>query len=148
VATRAGVSRATLYQYFRSRPALVEAVCETFSESPAVAAIYASQTVAELLQHIVAFWSSEQRLFAALTGIAGVDPAAANVLADIVADRHAQVRRVVSLDAPGTPAATLALVTALTSFESYIELRRRAGLSETALLRALRDAAVRLLARA
>ena len=36
VADRAGVARATLYQHFRSRLELVDAICETFDENPAL----------------------------------------------------------------------------------------------------------------
>src|SRR5436305_3927494 len=36
VADRAGISRATLYQHFRSRLELVDAICETFDANPAL----------------------------------------------------------------------------------------------------------------
>src|SRR5712675_253420 len=36
VADRAGVSRATLYQHFRSRVDLVDAICDTFDANPAL----------------------------------------------------------------------------------------------------------------
>src|SRR5213080_2389002 len=36
VAERAGISRATLYQHFRSRLELVDAICETFDANPAL----------------------------------------------------------------------------------------------------------------
>jgi len=36
VAERAGVSRATVYQHFRSRIDLVDAICETFDANPAL----------------------------------------------------------------------------------------------------------------
>ena len=36
VADRAGVARATLYQHFRSRVELVDAICETFAANPAL----------------------------------------------------------------------------------------------------------------
>ncbi len=36
VAERAGVSRATVYQHFRSRIDLVDAICETFDLNPAL----------------------------------------------------------------------------------------------------------------
>src|SRR5690242_2918638 len=36
VAERAGVSRATLYQHFRSRLDLIDAICETFDANPAL----------------------------------------------------------------------------------------------------------------
>src|SRR4051794_10279593 len=36
VADRPGVARATLYQHFRSRLDLVDAICETFAHNPAL----------------------------------------------------------------------------------------------------------------
>src|SRR5438046_5091123 len=36
VAERAGISRATLYQHFRSRIDLVDAICDTFDINPAL----------------------------------------------------------------------------------------------------------------
>src|SRR5437868_5806803 len=36
VADRAGVSRATVYQHFRSRLQLVDAICDTFAVNPAL----------------------------------------------------------------------------------------------------------------
>jgi AcrR family transcriptional regulator len=39
VATRAGVSRATLYQHFGTRLGLVDAMCETFDANPALMAL-------------------------------------------------------------------------------------------------------------
>src|SRR5881275_3354179 len=36
VADRAGISRATLYQHFRSRLELIDAICETFDANPAL----------------------------------------------------------------------------------------------------------------
>src|SRR6185503_20352504 len=39
VADRAGISRATLYQHFRSRIDLVDAICDTFAVNPALVEI-------------------------------------------------------------------------------------------------------------
>src|SRR5213082_579572 len=36
VADRAGIARATLYQHFGSRLELVDAICDTFDENPAL----------------------------------------------------------------------------------------------------------------
>src|SRR6266487_3823116 len=36
VADRAGIARATLYQHFRSRIELVDAICDTFAVNPAL----------------------------------------------------------------------------------------------------------------
>jgi AcrR family transcriptional regulator len=144
--TTSDLSTATLYQHFRSRPALVEAVCETFSESAPVVGIYAATTVHELLGHVLDFWTSEERLFVALTGVAAVDTAAKHVVDDIAADRMRQTKRVIEAETGKKPAkALVAMVTALTSFETYLELRRRAGLPEAEVLRVLRLTAERAL---
>ncbi len=146
VATRAGVSRATLYQHFRSRPALVQAVCETFTTSAAVIGIYSATTVHELFEHAVAFWVAEERVFLALTGVMAVDPAAKGVVDDIAADRMRQTKRVLELETGQKSAkALVAIVAALTGFEVYLDLRRRAGLPEAEVLRVLRVTAERAL---
>src|SRR4051812_18640382 len=66
VAHRAGISRATLYQHFRSRLELVDAICERFDENRALMAIRAAvelpdadAALAETIAHAVRFWSSE-----------------------------------------------------------------------------------------
>src|SRR2546425_11180764 len=66
VAERAGISRATLYQHFRSRVDLVDAICDTFAVNPAL--IGAKEAVeladpdaalAETIAQSVGFWASE-----------------------------------------------------------------------------------------
>src|SRR3954465_4025891 len=64
VADRAGVSRATLYQHFRSRLELVDEMCATFDANPALLAVRQSVTdddpaaaLAETITHTVEFWS-------------------------------------------------------------------------------------------
>jgi AcrR family transcriptional regulator len=66
VAERAGVSRATLYQHFRSRVELVDAICETFGENPALRQLRdtvelpdAEAALAETIALTVRFWASE-----------------------------------------------------------------------------------------
>src|SRR3954447_9049914 len=63
VADRAGVSRATLYQHFRSRVDLVDAICDTFAVNPALLAV--RQTVeltdpdgalSETIANCMRFW--------------------------------------------------------------------------------------------
>src|SRR2546422_5687278 len=65
MAARAGVARATLYQHFHSRLGVVDALCETFDENPALVAL--RRTIDEagddaletVLGHSVRFWASE-----------------------------------------------------------------------------------------
>src|SRR5947209_20090487 len=65
VAARAGISRATLYQHFRSRVDLVDAICDTFAANPALLEL--RQTVvledpdaalAKTVALCVRFWAS------------------------------------------------------------------------------------------
>src|SRR5947208_16714620 len=95
VAERAGVSRATLYQHFRSRIELVDEMCDAFDANPALLAIrdtvvlddpYAAldQTIA----NCVAFWSSEDRVLEQLYGVAAIDQAARDLVDRQRADRR------------------------------------------------------------
>src|SRR3954447_930994 len=66
VADRAGVSRATLYQHFRSRVDLIDVMCDTFDANPALLAVRdvvelpdADEALAQTIAHVVTFWSSE-----------------------------------------------------------------------------------------
>ena len=61
VADRAGVSRATLYQHFRSRLGLVDAICETFDENPALVALQGVTGVDEFIARAVEFWATRRR---------------------------------------------------------------------------------------
>jgi hypothetical protein len=55
-------------------------VCETFANSPAVERFLTGTTVAEMLQYMLDFWTGEERLFVALTGVAVVDQAAKSMV--------------------------------------------------------------------
>src|SRR5882762_5329358 len=77
VADRAGVARATLYQHFRSRLELVDAICETFDANPAllqlretVALPDADTALTETIALTVRFWSSEDPILGQLYGVA------------------------------------------------------------------------------
>src|SRR3954452_3470040 len=82
VGERAGVSRATVYQHFPSRLELVDAMCDTFAENPALLAIREAvglpdveQALAETIAETVRFWSSEDAILKQLYGATAVDPA-------------------------------------------------------------------------
>src|SRR6266576_6235891 len=75
VGERAGVSRATVYQHFPTRLDLVDAICDTFAENPALLAARESvrlpdldQALAETIANSVRFWSSEDEVLAQLYG--------------------------------------------------------------------------------
>src|SRR5438045_1651883 len=102
VAERAGISRATLYQHFRSRPELVDAVCETFDENPALVRLRetvrledAAAGLDETLAESIRFWSSEDPILRQLYGVAAVDPAADALVTRQRADRRRELEQLV-----------------------------------------------------
>src|SRR5881227_1678627 len=83
VGERAGVSRATVYQHFPSRLDLVDAMCDTFGQNPALIRIRDSvelddlgDAVRESIADSMRFWSSEDAVLQQLYGVSAVDPAA------------------------------------------------------------------------
>jgi AcrR family transcriptional regulator len=159
VAARAGVSRATLYQHFGSRLGLVDAICETFDANPELVAVREAVRDADLgaaldrsVAHTVAFWCSEEAALEPLYGAAAVDPAARDLVARQRADRRAEFGhllgrlREAGLLRPELPAArALAVLLVLTSFETFRELRRLAGLDEREVTATLQASARALL---
>jgi AcrR family transcriptional regulator len=137
VAERAGVSRATLYQHFRSRLDLVDAICERFDSNPALLTIRASVALPdadaaldETLAAGVAFWSSEDRVLAQIYGVAAIDPAARDFVDRQRADRRGEMTRLAAtLETQGwlrprmTEQRALAQLMVLTSYETFRELR-------------------------
>jgi AcrR family transcriptional regulator len=134
VATRAGVSRATVYQQFGSRVGLVDAICDSLD----LEAVEASPDVPTLLKRTTEFWVREEMFLSQLYDAAAVDPAAREFVERQTRDRYRQLPHWV--DAAGLPILGL-----LTSFETYVELRRRAGLSERQVVAHLQRAAAELL---
>ena len=137
VAERAGVSRATVYQHFRSRIDLVDAICETFDANPAL--IELRQTIAlpdpqAALMRTIAlamrFWESEDAIRSGLYGVVAIDPAAGDLGGRQRPDRRGEMRRLARrLHTTGTlrpeisAARTLDVLMVLTSYETYRELR-------------------------
>src|SRR2546423_6174483 len=76
VASRAGVSRATLYHHFGTRLGLVDAMCEAFDENPALIALRQTDDLADFVARVVDFWATEEKVLVQLYGAAAVDPAA------------------------------------------------------------------------
>jgi AcrR family transcriptional regulator len=149
VAERAGVSRAGLYQHFGSRIGLVDAVCETLGEDPDLQAIFACLELSDALEglkgvlgHSVRFWSRHEALHRHLYALAEVDEASATMVRRQTADRRTRLeaftRRLAAegrLRVPQSHAAAYLML--LTSFGTYLELRRTAGRSEAATVRLL-----------
>jgi len=132
VAARAGVSRASLYQHFRSRLELVDAICESFAGNEALQAAKSAETVDELVAACVDFWESEEPLLVQLYGASAVDPAARSFVDRQRRDRYGVLERIAGKDA-------LPALAVLTSFETYLELRRLNRLSKREVVRRLHD---------
>ena len=158
VADRAGIARATLYQHFRSRLDLVDAICESFAVNPALVTIREvveledpDAALAETVAHTVRFWSSEDPILAQLYGVSAVDPAARDLVDRQRADRRGEMQRLVRhLHRMGRlrhglgERRGLALLMVLTSYESYSELLQ-AGLPDAEIVKMLQQSAVTLL---
>jgi AcrR family transcriptional regulator len=159
VADRAGISRATLYQHFRSRLELVDAICETFNANPALLEIRqivelpdAEAALDKTIANCIRFWSSEDAVLQQLYGVAAIDPAAQNLVHRQRADRRSELERLTgNLHRTNrlrdrTTARTLNLLLVLTSYETFRELRE-AGLSDRQLTTTLQQTAHELLLR-
>jgi AcrR family transcriptional regulator len=161
VADRAGVSRATLYQHFRSRLNLVDAICETFDANPALLAIRETvelsdphEALTKTISNAIRFWSSEDSVLSELYGVVAIDPAAQDLVERQRADRRNEMTRLVRhLHAAGrlSPGVNrrraLSLLMVLTSYETFRELRN-AGLSDRELTKALQESGRTLITRA
>ncbi len=160
VGERAGVSRATVYQHFPSRLDLVDAMCDTFGQNPALVRIRDSvelddlgEALRETISDTVRFWSSEDAVLQQLYGVSAVDPAAGALVERQLRDRRAEMRKLARrLEAGGrlSPGIdrdqALAHLMVLTSYATYRELRRE-GLTDRKLIEHLRSSAKRLLLR-
>jgi AcrR family transcriptional regulator len=160
VAERAGVSRATLYQHFRSRLDLVDAICETFNANPALQQLRTTiddpDPEAALLETIrlsIRFWATEDAVLAPLYGVEAIDPAARDLVVRQRADRSRELKRLAHNLHAGKrlrqgvgerQAADLLMV--FTSYETFRELRL-AGLGEAQLAKTLQESARTLLLR-
>lgn len=158
VADRAGIARATLYQHFRSRLELVDAICDSFDDNPALRTIREvvehpdpDTALAQTISNGVGFWSSEDAVLAQLYGVAAIDPAAQDLVDRQRADRRGEMQRLIRhlrragrLHPGLAERHALAQLMLLTSYESYRELRH-AGLSDAQVTKTLQDNARRLL---
>jgi AcrR family transcriptional regulator len=158
VAERAKVSRATLYQHFRSRVDLVDAICETFDRNPALLALRETvesadpdAALADTIAGATRFWSSEDAVLRHLYGIVSIDPAAQSLVDRQRADRRGELERLArNLARSGrlrkgtSERRALNLLLVLTSYETFRELRET-GLTDRQLTNTLQQAARDLL---
>jgi AcrR family transcriptional regulator len=157
VAERAGVSRATLYQHFGSRLELIDAICETFDENPAlrelrkvVADPDPDVALEQMIANTMRFWESEDAVLSQIYGVAAIDPAAQELVDRQRNDRRGELERLVrNIDRTGrlkqSPRRALSLLLVLTSYETFRELRQ-AGLSARQVTATLQETARELIA--
>jgi AcrR family transcriptional regulator len=160
VGERAGVSRATVYQHFPSRLDLVDAMCDTFGQNPALVRIRDSveledprDALRESIADSMGFWSSEDATLQQLYGVSAVDQAAHDLVERQLRDRRGELRRLARRLDEGAALRSgvdrdqaLAHLLVLTSYGTYRELRQH-GLSDAKLVEHLQSAAKRLLIR-
>lgn len=158
IAGRAGISRATLYQHFRSRLDLVDAICETFAVNPSLVGAKSAVDLPaplEALEHTIdqsmRFWASVDGVLRELYGVVALDPAAAELVRRQREDRRDVLGRLAArlhalgVTRPGLPEArVLDRLMVLTSYETYSELRL-AGRSAAETTRELQQIARELL---
>jgi AcrR family transcriptional regulator len=158
IAAEAGISRATLYQHFRSRVDLVDAICETFAGNPALIEVKRAvdlpdpiraldQTVASAIE----FWASVDGVLRELYGVVALDPAAAELVRRQREDRRSVMRSIARrlhaarMIRPGvSEGRALDRLMVLTSYETYSELRL-AGRSTAQAIREVQQIARELL---
>jgi AcrR family transcriptional regulator len=154
VAERAGISRATLYQHFRSRVDLVDTICDTFAVNPALVEIRdavelpdAAAALSETIALSIRFWSSEDAILRQLYGVVAIDPAARDLVDRQREDRRSELKRLARhLKATGqlrsamTERDALDQLMVLTSYETFRELRD-AGRSEQRITQLLQESA-------
>jgi len=158
VAERAGVSRATLYQHFRSRLDLIDAICETFDASPVLQRLRQivvlpdpEAALDETIELAMRFWAIEDSVLAPLYGVAAIDPAARDLVERQRADRRSEIQRLAHhlhsskrLRSGVTERRATDLLMVFTSFETFCELRL-SGVSEAQLTKTLQESARTLL---
>jgi hypothetical protein len=101
-------------------------MCDTFDAHPALVALRQTSDVDAWIGHVVDFWAGEEAILTQLYGVAAADPAARELVDRQTRDRHAELRLL--LERNGIGEERLPALAALTSFETFVELRRRVGL--------------------
>lgn len=158
VADRAGVARATLYQHFRSRFELVDAICETFDQNPALLRLRETvdgpdpdDALTETVAQSTRFWSSEDPVLLHLYGVVSIDLAARDLVDRQRADRRTELERLTrNLARAGrlrrgtNERRAVGLLLVLTSYETFRELRE-SGLTDRQIATTLQQAARDLL---
>jgi AcrR family transcriptional regulator len=158
VAERAGVSRATLYQHFRSRLDLIDAICDTFDANPVLQRLRKTVVLPdpeaalhETIGLSIQFWAVEDPVLAPLYGVEAIDPAARDLVVRQRADRRSELLRLAHhlhaskrLRSGMSERRALDLLMIFTSYETFRELRL-AGLTDAQLTKTLQESARALL---
>jgi AcrR family transcriptional regulator len=152
VADRAGVSRATVFQVFGTKAALLDAVAAQAEDSPEFRALLAvlgerdpSRALGKIIETGCLFWAKNTRLVGALSMLASID----REIAHSVAHREAlRAESIAALTARLAAAGRLRrgierrrateILSLATSFAAFDELRRKQGLSLSEIQRVLR----------
>lgn len=157
IAEAAGLSRAGLYLHFRSRAALLDAICETLDDSPELQALHElvgagdpQESLHRILKVNTRFWASDEPMFRQLYSSAAIDDAARDFVDRQTQDRSTglsilsqRLREAGQLRPGMREKAAHAHLLLLTSFPTYLELSANAGLAEQAIVRLLSDIADR-----
>src|SRR5207244_2393666 len=86
-------------------------------------------SLAEWVRLGTAFWAREEQTLVQLYGVSAVDPAAQALVERQRRDRRSELVRMLKRLGVQDEQRILPLLLVLTSFETYLELRRHAGLS-------------------
>ena len=117
-------------------------MCETFDATPALIRLRKAVDIEDLeasmddwIANVVKFWSGEERILQQLYGVAAIDEAARALVQRQVEDRRGELKRLIARLKENrrlrvNEREALAHLLMLTSFETFEELRRRAGLPE------------------
>jgi AcrR family transcriptional regulator len=147
-----------VYQHFRSRLDLVDAICDTFAANPSLQRLRHAVELDDLdaaLDETIAlsirFWATEDAVLAPLYGVEAIDPAARDLVERQRADRRGEIRRLAHhlhtsrrLRAGVGEKRATELLMVFTSYETFRELRL-SGLSEAQLTKTLQESARMLL---
>lgn len=153
IAQRAGLSRAGLYLHFRSRPALIDAICETLEDSDELRSMHdlvgsgdPRRSLRRVIELNTRFWSSDEAMFRHLYGLAEIDESARDFVARQTEDRRrgvtilaSRLRRAGQLRPGLREPDAVAQLLVITSFQTFLELRHTAGLSERGVVRTLNE---------
>lgn len=155
IAERAGLSRAGLYLHFRSRAALIDAICETLDATDELQKIHElvgsgdpRKSLGQIIELNTRFWAGDEVMFRYLYGVAEIDQSARDFVIRQTEDRRMGVTILTSrlqeenqLQPGLQETDAIARLLVITSFPTFLELRHTAGLSESEAVKTLNELA-------